>query len=85
MPYEPLSRSDAEKAHNKQAREVVDALEHAGIVTKQSGGRLRGKWELVLAGLEARRRGFCRQCRRRLRAMSPLALCQSGCTRVTAT
>ena len=34
VPYEPLSRSDAEKAHNKQAREVVDALEHAGIVTK---------------------------------------------------
>ena len=28
----------------KQAREVVDALEHAGIVTKQSGGRLRAKW-----------------------------------------
>ena len=57
-PHEPLSRRDAEKVHMKQAREVVDALEHAGIVTKQSWGRLRGKWKLVLAGLEARRRGF---------------------------
>ena len=36
-PHEPLSRRDAEKVHMKQAREVVDALEHAGIVsTKQS-------------------------------------------------
>ena len=58
VPHEPLSRRDAEKAHIKQAREVVDALEHAGIVKKQSGGRLRGKWELVLAGLEVRRLGF---------------------------
>ena len=58
VPHEPLSRRDAEKAHIKRAREVVDALEHAGIVKKQSGGRLRGKWELVLAGLEVRRLGF---------------------------
>ena len=58
VPRGPLSRRDAEKAHKKQAREVVDALEHADIVNKQSGGRLRTKWKLVLAGLEARRLGF---------------------------
>ena len=58
VPRGPLSRRDAEKAHKKQAREVVDALEYADIVNKQSGGRLRTKWKLVLAGLEARRLGF---------------------------
>ena len=58
VPHEPHSRRDVEKAHKKQAREVVDALEHYGIVTKQSGGRLRAKLDLVLVGLEARRRGF---------------------------
>ena len=61
VPHEPLSRRDAKKACWKQVDDVVGALEQAGIVNKQSGGVLRNEKnrELVLAALEARRRG-CR-------------------------